>query len=220
MPILRESCFLSCSQEKFMRHGKVVRVRILSSPLGKTLTEELDLEGSNALSYLKKYFGKGRCMVSIIRNEFAFHYSKADLRYVVEMLSRSRYRSVFVDANHRWNNFYEAGEFAFMIHYAKLLGITDRKKKLKFMYEESGEVGGEMLALLHGLLKVFTDELLEGSGRNTQATLITITEKIKLDDAKFPVLVDLGSCSAELESIHGIRPPPTRGRPKKERDQI
>lgn len=170
---------------------EVIRSRYFGTSAARSLGAKLDKQELAALEFLKRYFGRSRNLLYIIRNEFAFHYTRASLEHAKKYLSRKKGRTIYLDAKHYWNDLYLAGEFAFHAHYYQRLGLDPTALPMA-MHAEVAEVAGQLSVLVRGLLGALLDEIADASGSKTVVSLITVRGRPKLDDANLPALVDLG----------------------------
>jgi hypothetical protein len=133
----------------------VITKHFLNSPEGRKYLDAMDAGGKASLDALKRLFGKSGFLASI-RNDFAFHYPKAeDMEAACQLAaadpsSDSEWHWYF--ARSGWNSFYFLSEIMVMHGVLQTAGAADLVKAQERLRDDMRVANNKMVTLLQALI--------------------------------------------------------------------
>ena len=102
---------------------QLIRQRYFGSKLSQKYDAQLTPEAKRDLDTLKRYFASGKTVIALLRNEGAFHYSRADIKHVLEDMD---FAYIYLAGRFYCNELYDFGDQVMTRH---LFGqITQRPR--------------------------------------------------------------------------------------------
>ena len=171
--------------------AKVITPYFLKSQNGRVYIEAMDSNGKAALDKLKKLFGKSGFLAGI-RNNFAFHYPKADdIEAACQLMaadptSDPDWHWFFAESG--WNSFYFLSEIVVMHGLLQSAEAKDFAEAQGRLRDEMRTANNEMVTVLQGLIAAVWSKHVDNE---FQATVVTkIKETPKLFEFALPYFFD------------------------------
>lgn len=177
--------FARIQSGKLSEGWQLLQNQFFGSKISKEYEKKLTDLGRCSLQKLKSYFA-GDNLLSLIRNEFAFHYSRESSERIAEVIRAapdSEVFHIFLSEGHG-NCFYSISQT--LVNFAILRSIdsTDHQKAMDQLLREVMTVTGWFLDFLGGCLLIMVKEYLGG-----QFLEVEIPEPPELDKVRLPYFV-------------------------------
>jgi hypothetical protein len=162
-----------------------------ASKVSATYEPKLEAEAADALSNLKRYFGRKNLVVEV-RNNLAFHYSAEQIRTGFERVPPSEDWSIVV-AESSGNTLYYAADLVANYALLHLVDPTDPWKGLDKLMSELVPISRWFSDLATGCWLIFADRYLANANGAIPVQELHIEGAPALGDVRVPFFVESAS---------------------------
>lgn len=157
---------------------------------GKTMLSKiydplLKKEGRVGLDNIKKYFGNGKNLIEVTRNEFAFHFDSKKIREHFDVIPKDEPLKLYM-AEERVNCFHQLSHI--ITSYALLKSIdSDEWKAIDKLMRETLEVANWFLDFIGELLTIILEKYT--ASKEVRAAEMDFPEPVCIDDVSIPYFI-------------------------------
>ena len=176
---------------------KLVRLRFFNSKLSKAYVRLIPTHAKDALRELKEYFARKNNIVGLIRNEAAFHYSRAYLYPALARMSGETNYTTYLAGRRYYNELFD---FCELVMAGDLLNQShrDNYRAIRTIQNDVVDIGSKMLFLLGG---VAFQSIVEAQRRSTEKGRVVIRSiplERKSDNHSIPIFIHPHDYSGEF----------------------
>jgi len=173
---------------KIYETWELIRRRYFGTKLSAKYDSLLSPDALAALMALKKYFGHGKNIVSLLRNEGAFHYSRADVNNAIENVETFR---VFFSGRAFYNELYQFADRVMLEHLCDLIAEKP-EDAFRIAHEDISTIGTITHLFLRSVLQEALIPLIDGNEEKCAAGKFKISvASRKRSERGIPVFFDV-----------------------------
>jgi hypothetical protein len=171
---------------KVYESWQLIRQRYFGSKLSKKYDSLLKPHAKADLELLKKYFSNGKNVIALLRNEGAFHYSRADIKHMLDDVTVAR---IYLAGRYFCNELYDFGDLAMTKH---LFGqITEKPRDaVTIVNDDIASIGN----MIHSFMKSVLLDLMVASvshdGPSCTLMRFKMPKQRKQKTAAIPIFFD------------------------------
>jgi hypothetical protein len=155
------------------------------------------------LKFLKRYFNKSGNVVSLIRNEAAFHYSRANVYEALNSVTGDRGCVTYLAGPRYHHELYEFCEMAMAAH---LLDQTDadRKRAVVTVQQEIADVGTKLSHFLKDVLLIILQDAVAIYPKSVKMIISSLGLDRKKSSSPIPVFINPGDYYNEFTKLRRL----------------
>ena len=166
----------------------LVRMRYFSTQLSKKYDFRISTYDRENFRFLKKYFNKSRNIISLVRHEAAFHYSRADVYRALDFISGEQGCITYLAGGNYHYEMYEFGEMAMAAHLFDQID-ENRKRAVVTFQRELAEVGTRLSHLLKDILFIALQDAVSVDPKGATIIVSKLGLDRKRNTTPIPVLI-------------------------------
>lgn len=173
---------------KLFEGWRLIQDNFFGTKLSKNYEKDLSDLGRNSLTKLKRYFGRTN-LISLIRNEFAFHYSlnaSSKIKRLIDDIRDSEVFEIFLSENHG-NCLYYISHVLVNTAILRSIDSSDFAGALDKLLKDINQVTRWFLDFLGDCVKIIIEKYL-----GLEQKEIEIPEPPNIDEVALPYFVKKG----------------------------